>query len=291
MENLINSLSTKLRSMEEVNDVEFFRAIQEINANYIILAPTKKSTNFANNINSVLGYDFKYVHFKLPIGMTFEELYIKALAFHSKDPEKYVKQNCILIPKNEKVMDYLDSVKLISKLTGEEDQSLSSTRMKLLTGKFDERIFKEFLKRFKLMLPENYTIRTYDTPTFKNGYCLLEVNGSVPGTEEEQKDRFISDDNSPSYNDLEKTIKELSLNVFDKELKIKRHTAINLSMKLIDGYDGETIYRDSNLLYKRDRKSRARKNNNFGSSVGVILTYNQYCDIALREIKRGELIK
>lgn len=286
MSELLNEIANRLRNMEEVEDSDFYRAVQEINDNYIILAPTKKSVEFTKQLNDALGFNFNYKNAKLPIGLTFEELFLKSIAFYHKDPFSYINKNCIIIHKNEKVINYLDSIELMSKLTGEEHKDLTTARMKLFTDKFKERIQKDFSSRFEQLLPSGFVYRSPDEPVyFEQGHCFLQVQLKIHGTKQEHEDRFVRD-NSEIYNKVEPMVKNLTQMVFKEDFNLVVHDNINLSRKLIKNYDGKTVFRNSKMLHQNGRNTkRGYMNPYFYCYIGMFLDYNQYCDI----ISKGEL--
>lgn len=280
--NLLNQIAEELRNKEEYEDIEFFRAIQKINANYIILSPTKKSVEFTKKLNEAFGYEFDYKNSKLPIGMTFEELLLKALAFYYKDPFDYINKNCIIIEKTENILNYLDSIQVMSKLTNEENPDFTSAKMKLLTDKFQERIQKQFEKKLKQLLPSEASYRQYgDYVSFNDGYGLVQIKVEVRGSEEEHKKRYMMED-SPSYNKLDPIVNHISSKIYGREYEINQINNINLSKSLIKQFDGETIFLNEKFLYQSARWTKRQKyeGDYFYCYLGLFLTYNQYCDIA-----------
>lgn len=277
----INEIVADLREKEEVTDIDFFRSIQEINENYFVLAPTKKSVEFTKMLDESLNLGLNYKNRKLPIGMTFEELLLKAMAFNHRDPFSYINKYCITIFKSEEVINFLDSVKLMSKLTGEADPKLTDAEMKLFSNKFHERIHKQFVKNFEKLLPNGFLYRHSDNLVkFKQGHCLIELSTFVDGTEEEHKRGHIRD-GSETYEKLEPLINILSKALYGKEYKIRVCDKAILSTKLLNEFDGETIFRTESLI-SENRKIGPGK---FRCYTGTFLNYNQFCDM----VEKGSL--
>lgn len=277
---------------DEIADAEIYRVIQAIDSNYILLNKTKKSVDLTQKLNKVLEYGFTYTNEKMPIGITFEELLLKSMAFQSDNPFEYIKERCIDIPKTEEVMDYLNGVDLMYKLSGEKNPDFTSNELKLTTNKFKERNNKQFDDKFKKLFNVDgvTVINRSDGHTFYNEHILLEFIVRTLGTEAERETTFLSD-NSPTHQALDEKIQSLTEDIFGRKFNIHIVDSASPNRRHIKYHDGNTIIRNERPLYQKagykstKRNDKYKNNSHFSCYAGLFLHYNQFCDV----ISKGSL--
>lgn len=288
MNKIINELISKQFQMlsDEQADAEIFRTIHEIESKYILLNTTKKAIDLAKGLNETLGYEFNYKPSKMAIGMTFYEILLKAISFRRDDPFSYIKEQCVVIPKNEDVYRYLDGVKIIHKLSEEKDPELTSNEIKLYSLKFKERNDKRFNDKLnKLIDIPNITLYSRGGGYFfNNGYTEVEIKVSLPGNEEDSRINW-QNNNSPMQQKADNIVENFTESLFGRKLKVKRTEYAVISRKLLDEFDGDTIFRTNSLIFEKGKKlskSSITNQKHFQCTAGLFLNYDQYCDMIIK---------
>lgn len=292
MNDIINELLSKQIHLlpNEQADAEIFRTIQKIDSKYILLNKTKKSIELTKNFDEMFGTGFNYKTEKMPVGLTFQEILFKAMAFQPSNPFEYIKDKCVVIPKNEDVLDYLNGVDMMYKLSGDKNPELTSNELKLYENKFRERNNKKFTSNFnKFTSNKVFFSRSRDDYLFHNDHVLLEFKIVVLGKEEE---RFIDYDkeNSIKQKAINEVLEKFTEAVFGRKFNIVMSDGASINKRYLKDFDGSNIFRTKQLIFEKGKfykkvRGKMQTESHFYCYAGLFLTYDQFCDI----IAKGSL--
>lgn len=293
MNDIINELLSKQIHLlsDEQTDAEIFRAIQAIDDKYILLHKTKKSVELTKNLNEMFDIGFNYTTEKMPVGLTFQELLFKAMSFQPSNPFEYIKDKCVVIPKNEDVLDYLNGVDIMYKLSGDKNPELTSNEVRLYEHKFKERNDKRFNSNFNKLFDSNkiILIKPHDGFNFQKGYSLLNFKIVVSGTEEDRRENYLNG-NSPKQQEINVMLENFTEAITGRKFNITIVDKATVSRNQLEHFDGNNIFRTKQLIFEKDKyykkvKGKMQAGSHFYCYAGLFLTYDQFCDI----IAKGSL--